>query len=51
MSKFEKFLKRVLTAIFKEMPFNKQTADKNLEKIIKATKCNSKEENNNGHSK
>ena len=50
MNKFEKFLKQVLTVIFKEMPFNKQKADESLEKIKTVQKA-TLGENNDGHNK
>ena len=50
MNKFEVFLKHVLTVIFKEMPFNKQKAEANLEKIKKSQK-EAKEESSNGRNK
>ena len=50
MNKFENFLKRVLTVIFKEMPFNRKRADESLQKI-KAMQKQALEENNDGHIK
>lgn len=50
MIKFEKFLKQVLTVVFKEMPFNRQKADESLEKIKTVQKA-TLEENNDGYNK
>jgi len=50
MYKFEVFLKQVLTAIFKEAPFNKQKAEATLEKI-KISQKEAKEESSNGYNK
>lgn len=36
MNKFEEFLKKVLSILFKEMPYNSQKADNSLVKIVKS---------------
>ncbi len=43
MSKFESFLKQILTVIFRETPFNKNKAEENLEKIRNSQKIISEE--------
>lgn len=50
MNKFENFLKQILTVIFREMPFNRQKANENLEKI-KAVQKTTLGEDNNEHNK
>lgn len=50
MNKFENFLKKVLTVIFNEMPFNGRNADESLEKI-KIMQKTTLEEKKDGHNK
>ena len=46
MSKFDIFLKKIFTALFAEITFNKQKADKNLNKIKSICKNNEGEKDN-----
>lgn len=45
MSKFEDFLKKILSVIFKETEYDKEKAEKSLEKIVEHQRQNKGAEN------